>query len=248
MSENLKFPEKRRVYHGHEAVSGSRRPISVRSLAALAMALAVVASAEAQRSAPWVGQSFSGVPCSGNRQGVGPLDYTSRSDRNSNLFDLIVEAHFYPEVEALTGRNTFGDLDYTLRAIPNHHRALDAMMRYQLGSDNEHRQYLLKRKIPPTECYLYRAQNFAPNDGKIDLLLGLLKHRLGDMEGALAVYKQAESKGATSSELYYNIGLLLIDMDRPKEAMRYARRAYSSGFPLRGLARKLEARGMAIDF
>jgi tetratricopeptide (TPR) repeat protein len=78
--------------------------------------------------------------------------------------------------------------------------------------------------------------------------LALLKHRRGDQEGALNIYKQAISKGDVPVELYYNMGLLLVEMNRSKEALAYARKAYARGYPLRGLAKKLQAEGMEIDF
>lgn len=46
-----------------------------------------------------------------------------------------------------------------------------------------------------------------------------------------------------SSEVHYNLGLVLIKMDRAEEAVRYAKLAYDKGYPLPGLMFQLERRG-----
>ena len=59
----------------------------------------------------------------------GPFDY--RTEKGNSLY-LVESAHFTPAVEAVIAGNTTyigGDLDYTLRAFPNHHRALMSMIR-----------------------------------------------------------------------------------------------------------------------
>lgn len=59
----------------------------------------------------------------------GPYDY--RTDRDK--LPIVLNNHFTAEVEALvrgkTSATPGGDIDFTLRAIPNNHRVLLAMMR-----------------------------------------------------------------------------------------------------------------------
>ena len=65
----------------------------------------------------------------------GPFDYTNPTHFRERL-PIVETYHFTLKVETLeageTGTEPGGDLDYTLRAFPNHHRALYAMGRYQL--------------------------------------------------------------------------------------------------------------------
>ena len=79
----------------------------------------------------WVGTDLAGAPCSGSRQGYGPYDYTDPRTRKGGKdapLSLVERYHFTPDVENLVGGNTSlgpeGDLNYTITAFPNHHRAL----------------------------------------------------------------------------------------------------------------------------
>src|SRR5262245_1653589 len=61
--------------------------------------------------------------------GYGPYDYRTATAQQKRVVDA---AHFTRNVEMLRGSgraSVGGDIDYTLRAFPNHPRALMAMMR-----------------------------------------------------------------------------------------------------------------------
>ncbi|MEQ8690336.1 MAG: tetratricopeptide repeat protein [Pseudomonadales bacterium] len=197
----------------------------------------------AQRSAPWVGESFDGAPCRGGGQGFGPFDYLQRGGLKQQLY-LVESAHFTPEVEQLARGNTgalTGDLDYTLRAWPNHHRALNAMNRYQLRSGASTVSAMRRANIPPAECYLLRAVNFSPKDDMAYMLLGLLSHRKDRHEEALTAYRKAVELSPSNIQAKYNLALLLVDLGQLKEAEALAADVYAAGFPLQGLKRKLSA-------
>ena len=78
------------------------------------------------------GTSFAQVVnggCGALQNAFGPFDY--RTERGYNL-DVVESYHFTPPVEALirgSSGTIGGDLDYTLRAFPNHDRALNATIR-----------------------------------------------------------------------------------------------------------------------
>lgn len=192
--------------------------------------------------APWVGHSLEGIPCSGNRQGVGPYDYTNAADRKAKL-EIVESYHFTPNVEQLiSGLSTIelgGDIDYTLRAFPNHHRALQAMARYQIQKKRD-------RNAPysPAECYFERAINFNGIDATAPILYGIYLHKLGKHKAALKHYKSAEKLDANGTELHYNLGLLYIDLKQYENARRYAIKAYKAGYPLQGLKSKLKGLGL----
>jgi len=113
-----------------------------------------------------IAQSASTMACGKLENAYGPFDYTNPSDREKKL-PIVEKFHFTPSVETLVHGNSSTvakDLDYTLRAFPNHHRALYAMLRYQL-----------KNKGPAgarytIECYFDRALRLAPKDGEVYVL------------------------------------------------------------------------------
>lgn len=90
----------------------------------------------------WPGNTLASNECYGGGQGFGPFDYTDPETARPGKYGqspplhLVEIAHFTPEVEHLVRGKSgaiYGDLDYTLRAFPNHHRALWSMVRYYLG-------------------------------------------------------------------------------------------------------------------
>ena len=86
----------------------------------------------------------------------GPYDYRSSRDKLA----IVEAAHFTPDVEALRSGSTGqlgGDIDYTLRASPNHPRALIAMANLGRRMNSEQppgAKYTLA-------CYFDRAVRFA---------------------------------------------------------------------------------------
>jgi TPR repeat protein len=50
--------------------------------------------------------------------------------------------------------------------------------------------------------------------------------------------------GLNSPELYYNLGLLYLDMKDLRQAKEYADKAYGEGYPLPGLKNRLERAGV----
>ena len=192
--------------------------------------------------APWVGETFWSTQCTGRAQGFGPYDYTLRSQLPDKL-SIVEVAHFTPGVEHLTAgsrsSNPLADLDYTLSAWPNHHRALNTAIRARLRNRDNYRS----TGFTPAECYLQRAINFSPNDDVTRMLYGLLQHRMGRLQDALATYRTAEQLNPGNLQTQYNLGLLLTDLGKYDDAARYAQHVYARGFPLPGLRRRLQEKG-----
>ncbi len=209
---------------------------------ALACVVLLAAGPAAAERAPWVGQEFSGAPCDGQATGFGPFDYTNPTHVREKLA-IVERNHFTSKVSSLQGGESGGllsDIDYTLRAFPNHHRALYTLIR--LSTREALEQRLDQWRTPP-ECYLQRAVNFAPEDGRAHTLFGIYLHERGMHERAEAKYRRAIALQARAPEAHYNVGLLLLEMERYEEARRHARKAYSQGYPLPGLRRKLADAG-----
>jgi tetratricopeptide (TPR) repeat protein len=178
--------------------------------------------------------------CGTLNNAYGPYDYTNAEHRRKRL--PIVEAgHFTPQVEALTSSETGSlalDLDYTLRAFPNHHRALSAMSRYQLSHKRGR-----NAKYYTGECYFKRAVEFKPDDAVVWYIYGIHLYKQHKYKRALSYYKRAESLELDSAELNYGLGLLYMQLRNFDKAESYARKAYRQGYPLPGLKSALKRKG-----
>ena len=177
----------------------------------------------------------------------GPYDYTNLTDVRENL-PIVERNHFTEEVERLErgthhARDPMGDIAYTLRAFPNHTRALYAMVRYQL-----------KMQKPPApghrgsaDCYFYFAMSFKPDDGAVLTIYAIYLHRVGRLDEALGRYNQALEFASNSAGLHYNLGLLYFDLSDFTSSREHAIRAYELGYPLPGLRTKLEKAGNWVE-
>lgn len=207
--------------------------------------VASVTTAGPTGHAPWVGEAFDGIPCKGQNENFGPFDYLQRASLSSEL-RIVERYHFNANVEQLIAgqSNTTGplpDLDYTLRAWPNHHRALNSAVRYRISELNSKRTR--SRRLPTAECYLQRAINFSPKDGTAIMLYAMFSQRANDKPKALQLYRESLKIDANNLQTQYNLGLLLTDMGKFEEANSYAQKVYSSGYPLPGLKQKLVKSG-----
>ena len=112
----------------------------------------------------------------------GPYDYSDPGDYSERL-PVVEQYHltanvqnFKPENENPPGAH----LDYTLRAFPNHYRALELMMRL---AEKEHTTRPGGANFS-VECYFERALNFRPNDAMVKMLYANYLHKQGTREGS----------------------------------------------------------------
>jgi Flp pilus assembly protein TadD len=176
--------------------------------------------------------------CGTLKNAYGPFDYRDAEVREKYL-PIVEEFHFTPEVEMLrrgkSGR-IIGDLDYTLRAFPNHPRALQAIARYALGGG----QFNAEDRIPSADCYFQRAIAFAASDATAHEIYGSYLAKRGDKEGARAEYEEALRLAPDSGEINYNAGLFFVQQGDLGRARALAKVAYDQGYPLPGLRRMID--------
>lgn len=176
--------------------------------------------------------------CGELANGYGPFDY--RTDRDK--LPIVENSHFTPTVEALIrgiSGHVGGELDYLLRAFPNHHRGLLAMTR--LGE-----RYKWQR--PPgaqydVECYFDRALRFRPTDTVSRQLFASYLIKRNRREEALAQLKRATVDAGDNALTHHNIGLLYLQMKEYDQALAQAHRARELGFARADLADGLRAAG-----
>jgi tetratricopeptide (TPR) repeat protein len=172
----------------------------------------------------------------------GPFDYRRANTDFADSIRLVEHAHFTPEVEAgIKGNSgTVGaDLDYTLRAFPNHTRALSAMGRLGILQ----KTLRLPGANYPVECYYDRAIRFAPDDGTVRATYGSYLFSRGQSEQAMKMFTQAVELEPENASINYNAGLAYVKAKDYVLANKYAQKAYSMGFPLPGLKNQLVSAG-----
>lgn len=171
----------------------------------------------------------------------GPFDYRTLP---ADAKFLVESAHFTPKVEGLVSGNSSsiaGDIDYTLRAIPNHPRALLALTRLVMRQKSER----LAGARFTAECYFERAMRIAPDDPMPHVIYAsyLKNHqRLVDAKQQLAEAEQLRGDPSTF-DFDYNLGLLYVDVGEYDKASVAAKRAYALGAPFPALMKKLKAAG-----
>jgi tetratricopeptide (TPR) repeat protein len=156
--------------------------------------------------------------------------------------------HLNADVENLVkGQTTAqagGDLRFMVNYVPNHHRALAALMRL---AQRERTDTPAETGPLTVRCWMHRATVFSPSDGKSFLLYGIYLARNGLKDEALEQLEKAAKLLPDSMDVSYNLGLIYFDMKDYKNSRRYAQRAYELGFPLPGLRQKLAAAGFPLD-
>jgi len=184
--------------------------------------------------------------CGDLKNAFGPFDYRKGHTEFAANLHLVESAHFTSDVEkGIKGSSSYlgGDLDYTLRAFPNHHRALVTMA--QVGLRDKTLQ--VNQAKYPVECYFNRAIRFAPDDGIVHGAYANYLFALGKTDQALDEFKQAVALEPENATINYNLGLALLKVKDYDNALIYAKKAYALGFPLPGLKNKLVEAGKWDD-
>lgn len=169
----------------------------------------------------------------------GPFDYRTVDAQSKHLVE---KEHFTPPIETLrAGRSgpLGGELDYTLRAMPNHPRALMAMVR--LG------EKLRSNRPPgaqyPVECYFDRAIRFTPDDPMVRVLYGDYLAKRGRVDEARQHLAVAEANGGDNAQIVYNLGLAYLELKDYDKAIGFARKAKEMGIQFPGLQQRLQRAG-----
>lgn len=193
--------------------------------------------------ASWVSPSLAQTglePCGSLSTHYGPYDY--RSDRNK--LGIVESRHFTPQIEALIRGETSrieDELDYTLRAFPNHHRALVAMVR--LGEKRKTNQ----PKDLTIDCYFERALRFRSDDAVVRMLYADYLARTRHNDWAAKQLDYVRDTTQDNPLTHYNLGLLYFQIGRFSDAVRQAHRAMALGMERQDLMQKLKAKNQWTD-
>ena len=209
----------------------------------------------------WTGRQLDGLTCKGKGQGHGPYDYIEVMTTNNNYLKEAArlwevnkihygKAERILKKEGITFKNIsqiIREYDYTLRAFPNHTRALYSLVKFELKrrSMNNKREFsLYHTDYPPPECYFQRAIKYRPKQSSLYALYGLYLHRIKEYKKAKIEYQKALKLNPDYTEVHYNLGLLLVQLKEYDEALKHAKKAYAKKYPLQGLKSKLKKAGV----
>ena len=176
--------------------------------------------------------------CGSLENGYGPYDYRIATPAQKHIVESY---HFTHSVEMLQHGNTSslgGDLDYTLRAFPNHRQALLAMIR--LGRRDKTAQP--KGAQWTVDCYLERAIRFQPDDAGVRELRGIYYSMQHKYKDAIADFKEVLEAAPNNANAHYNLGLAYFEVGDYAGAREEALVAKKLGFPLQGLENMLKAK------
>lgn len=181
--------------------------------------------------------------CGSLSNAYGPYDYRKGATELAFNLKLVEDFHFTPEVEngvRGTSGTLAGDLDYTLRAFPNHPGALNTVIRV---ASRDRKTPFLPQGKRPVECYFDRAVRFAPDDPAAHTLYGSFLLSMGREAEALPRYLTAVELDPDNPSTNYNMGLVYFKNKDMAKANQYAQKAYALGFPLPGLKSMLVQAG-----
>lgn len=182
--------------------------------------------------------------CGPLTSGYGPFDYRFAAQKDKYLVE---SAHFTPWVENLTRGNTSstpaGDIAYTLRAFPNHPRALLSMMKL---AEREKRDKP-RGSTYTMDCWFERAIRFQPEDGTVRMLYGTYLARKNKDREAIEQLELADKLITDDANVHYNLGLAYFDVKQYDKALTHAKKAYALGFQLPGLRDMLKRAGKWTD-
>lgn len=189
------------------------------------------------------GTAFAGIVCPPLESRHGNNDYLNPA--NQGELGLVERRHFTQKIRSLHPRgqtgSLIGDLEYTLRWFPNHHPALELLVRLALREKNP-----MPLGAVHIECRFQWAAKVNPRDGMVPWIHAHYRYQLGQHEQARRLLEQATALAPNNANVQYNVGLTYFGMKDYEAARAHAARAYQLGFPLPGLRNMLERAGYPL--
>lgn len=174
----------------------------------------------------------------------GPFDYRKASKyERLNVENFHFTAAVEVQLRGKTNQHPGPDINYTLRAFPNHHRALNAATRLAVRDRKDQPEGMEW----PVECYFERALRFVKDDFVVHSLYAhwlVQRKRTQDAEQQLKLSLGLAGDNPLS---HFSIGLIYFEMGLFDQASAQARLAQSLGWARTDLIDKLKAAGQWRD-
>lgn len=171
----------------------------------------------------------------------GPFDYINpehRAEKQGFNLEIVEKHHFSHKVESLQGGQTStagGDMGYTLRVWPNHHRALLALSKLALKQKTERPD----GSSLPMDCWFDRAKRMSPSDGMVYAIYATYLAKRNRRQEAIENAEEAFNLQPDSKNVNYNIAVAYMDVKEYDKAMKHAKKAEELGHPLKGVKNRL---------
>ncbi|MCL4798005.1 MAG: tetratricopeptide repeat protein [Burkholderiales bacterium] len=170
-------------------------------------------------------------------QDAGRDYYTAgASTEGAQMLRNLDQNHYRRAVGALERRRYEGalaDLEFMLKYVPNHPRALAGISQVAIGVQ---RPGLAEQRFKA-------ALERYPQHDETYVIYGVFLHKLGRTDAAIAQYRKALEINASSGFAHYNLGLAYVDTKDYAQANAHAQKAYQLGVSFPGLKRQLQAVG-----
>jgi hypothetical protein len=163
-----------------------------------------------ENPAPWAGKHLNGRKCANPQGPPGGVAKDYRDKNWAATLQMVEVHHFTSDVRKLirgTSSSVANDLDFVLRAFPNHHVALESSIKYSLRYKNKPWPKDNMQGLP-AECYLQRALAFRPDDPILYRLYGYYMDKRGRHKEALNANLIALEYWPKDVMLHYNTALL----------------------------------------
>lgn len=174
-------------------------------------------------------------------QQVGPWDY--RTDSKNPRVTLMERLHFSPKTEAaLQGTSTTEvapDLEFVLRHVPNHYRALASSVRLAARQKTDRprgAQFGVR-------CHFERAIAFRPDDAGVRVMYGDYLLASGSEAVGLGHLDVAKQTHAHDPYTQYIVGMVYAERGYYEQALAQAHKALTMGFGRTELKTKLQSAG-----
>ncbi len=172
----------------------------------------------------------------------GPVDYVA----NRGGAKVVEDFHYTAPVRAALGGATGpfgGDINYLLKAVPNHHHGLVSLMRWVERVKRDQTQGMEW----PVECYFDRAIRFRPDDTVVRALYAQFLAKRQRRADAVQQLDYGVGFAGDNGFSHYNLGLVYLEIGEPAKALQQAHKAAALGFPRQELAEALRRAGAWRD-
>jgi hypothetical protein len=194
--------------------------------------------------------------CGALQNAFGPFDY--RPDKyvyettygsHKNRVNIVERAHFTIETEMLVSRKTGlvvppgADLSYTLRAFPNHHRALMTL----IALSEKEKTDKPRESIYTVDCWFRRAVAWVPDDNVVKMIYSTYLVKTNRKKEAEEQLETAARQAGDNVFTHHNLGLVYFDMKMYEKALYHAHKTYSLGMTVQTLKDQLTGAGKWVE-
>ena len=194
--------------------------------------------------------------CGALQNAFGPFDYRpdtyvyeSTYKSHKALVNIVEQAHYTIETEMLSSRKSGlvvspgADLSYTLRAFPNHHKALMTL----IALSEKEKVDKPRDSIYTVDCWFRRAVAWKPDDNVAKMIYSTYLEKTNRRSEAEAQLEAAARQAGDNVFTHHNLGLVYFDMKMYDKALFHAHKTYGLGMTVPTLKEQLKSVGKWVE-